>query len=441
MLRSHVGEIGQLAASVVDGDLHRQLMDPANYSDELYARAVKPLVRFHSASPDLFYVYTMVDRGGVPYFVLDTAGSPDLRTNHQLRPSAYMERFDLREEYGDDWLQQIAAGKTYVTPNYEQDDYGTFLTAHVPIYDSDGRYSGFVGVDFDLQYYFAQESRFRTIAIGTLIAAVIVALVIGYLVALYDSAIRRRMQELYDRSIRDELTGLFNRRGATDVFNKPSAPSGASNAAFLIDIDNLKMINDVRGHVTGDAVIVRTAEAIRECIRDGDECARVGGDEFMILAPDCDRAAAKDIAQRIFARLSKQALPLAGVRVSVSIGIVVCDGASADFAHMYHDADAALRHARAEGKGRIGMLTPSSTEAFQTEVALDVTIIEGADGEPWRLEAFESTARRDLRGQDLAGVGVSGVNTAMSAGDPSQEDKAGVAAANLPVDDADGFRL
>ena len=83
VLRSHVGEIGQLAASVVDGDLHRQLLDPANYSDELYARALKPLVRFHSANPNIFYVYTMVDRGGIPYFVLDTAASPDLRTNHQ----------------------------------------------------------------------------------------------------------------------------------------------------------------------------------------------------------------------------------------------------------------------------------------------------------------------------------------------------------------------
>ena len=97
-----------------------------------------------------------------------------------------MERFDLRKEYKDDWLEQIAAGKTYVTPTYQHDDYGDFLTAHAPIYDSEGRYSGFVGVDFDLQYYFAQEARFRTIAIGSLVAALIVALVIGFLVTLYD---------------------------------------------------------------------------------------------------------------------------------------------------------------------------------------------------------------------------------------------------------------
>src|SRR3990172_9696503 len=131
VLRSHVGEIGQLAASAVDGDLHRQLLDPANYSDALYARALKPLVRFHSANPNIFYLYTMVDRGGVTYFVLDTAASPDLRTDHQLRASAYMERFDIRKEYADDWLQQIAAGKTYVTPTFEHDDFGSFLTAHV----------------------------------------------------------------------------------------------------------------------------------------------------------------------------------------------------------------------------------------------------------------------------------------------------------------------
>ena len=97
-LRVQVGQTGRYAASVVDGDLHRQLLDPANYSDELYARALKPLVRFHSANPDIFYVYTMVDRGGVAYFVLHTAKSPDLRTNHKLEASNYMERFDLRKE-------------------------------------------------------------------------------------------------------------------------------------------------------------------------------------------------------------------------------------------------------------------------------------------------------------------------------------------------------
>ena len=366
-IRSHVGEIGQVAASVVDGDLHRELLDPTNYSDELYARALKPLVRFHSADPSIFYLYTMVDRGGVTYFVLDTAASPDLRTDHELRASAYMERFDIRKEYADDWLQQIAAGKTYVTPTFEHDDYGDFLTAHAPIYDSEGRYSGFVGVDFDLQYYFAREARFRAIAIGSLVAALIVALVIGYLLALFYSALHHRMQQLYDSSIRDSLTGLLNRRGALDTIDKSLARHQASNAMLLVDVDNLKMINDMRGHATGDAVIALTAGAVRESLRNGDECARFGGDEFLIFAPDCNTDEAMEIAKRILARLSGQSIPLAGARFSVSIGIAVHDGAHADFDRMYRDADAALYQAREDGKSRIGVFKPSNDDLSLTD--------------------------------------------------------------------------
>ena len=367
-LRSHVGEIGQIAASVVDGDLHRKLLDPANYSDELYARALAPLVRFHSADPNIFYLYTMVDRGGVAYFVLDTAASTDLRTDHKLRASAYMERFDLREEYKNDgWLDQIAAGKTYVNPTFEHDDYGDFLSATSPIYHSEGRYSGFVGVDFDLQYYFAQEARFRVIAIDSLIAALIGSLIIGYLGALYYSAMQGRMQQLYDISIRDSLTGLLNRRGAIDTIGKSLPQHQGSNAMLLVDVDNLKMINDLRGHATGDAVIALTAEAVRESIRAGDQCARFGGDEFLIFAPDCDVDQATQIANRIMGRLSGQSMPLAGARFSVSIGIVVHDGAHADFDRMYRDADAALYKAREEGKSRIGVFTPSHDDEGLTD--------------------------------------------------------------------------
>ncbi len=153
VLRDHVGQVAALAASVVDGDVHKKLIDPANYTPELYNEAVKPLVRFHSANPEMFYVYTMVERDGGTYFVLDTAASPDLHIGRKLRASAYMERFQLRKEYESDWLQQIAEGVTWVTPTFQQDDYGDFLTAHKAIYDSQRNYVGFIGVDFDLAYY------------------------------------------------------------------------------------------------------------------------------------------------------------------------------------------------------------------------------------------------------------------------------------------------
>jgi len=355
--RAHVLEIGRIAASVVDGDLHRLLLNPKNYSDELYARALAPLVRLHSADPDIFYVYTMVDRGGVPYFVLDTAKSPDLHTKHQLEPSDYMEKFDLEPDDDGEWLRQLAAGKTYISPEFEHDEYGTFLTAHVPIYDSKGRYSGFVGVDFDTQYYAQREARFRSIAIASLAAALLLAVVIGYFVARYHGAMHRRLRELHDMSIHDSLTGLFNRRGVMEVIKKALETHVGKQAMLLVDVNNLTTINDTSGHATGDAVLARTSEAIRENLRDVDRCGRLG-DEFLVYAPDCDSQGAVKIAENICAALSEEGMLLAGAPFSVSIGIATCDGGGADFARMHREAEAALRLARSDGE-RIGVAPPS----------------------------------------------------------------------------------
>jgi diguanylate cyclase (GGDEF)-like protein len=361
VLRSHVGQIGQLAASAVDGDLHRRLLDPANYTAELYTTALKPLVRFHSANADLFYVYTMVDRDHAPYFVLDTAASGDLRTTNHLRASGFMEPFKLRKEYEDGWLDQIAGGKTYVTPTYEHDDYGYFLTAHVPIYDSKGAYSGFVGVDFDMGYYLAEEARFRVIEIASLAAAAMVALLIGFLIALYYSDLQRRMWDLYYRATRDDLTGLLNRRGAKDAVNKALARDVANCAMLLVDIDHLKMIVGMGGRNTADAVVVCTAEVIRQSVHDGDVCARLGEGEFMVFSTDCDMDCAKETAERVLVRLRQQKVALTGVKYhTVSIGIAQ-HGADTDFSRMYRDADDALYQARVEGKSCIGVSTPCTS--------------------------------------------------------------------------------
>lgn len=118
---------------------------------------------------------------------------------------------------------------------------------------------------------------------------------------------------------------------------------------LLVDIDNLKMINDMRGHSTGGAVVSRTSDAIQRSVRPDDECARLG-DDFLIYAPDCDAQAAKDIAAAILARLTGQGMPLAGAPFSVSVGIAVHEGAAADYASLHREADTALHQARAEGR-------------------------------------------------------------------------------------------
>ncbi|MBC7983531.1 MAG: diguanylate cyclase, partial [Candidatus Obscuribacterales bacterium] len=280
VLRANVGQTAQVAASVVDGDLHRNLLDSATFSAESYARAIEPLVKLHSASSDIVYVYTMIERDGKTFFILDTANSAALITQRQLKPSAYMEPFTLRREYESDWLQKIYAGYIWVTPTFQKDNYGNFLTGHAPIFDSNGKVAGFVGVDFSLEYYLAQEARFRSIVIASLAAALLMALVLGYLVARYQFKLYDQMQRHYQSSMRDELTALLNRRGAIDAVSKALGRRKANtHATLLVDIDHFKTINDTYGHVAGDEVIARIAAAINHCIRTGDICARLGGDE------------------------------------------------------------------------------------------------------------------------------------------------------------------
>lgn len=353
VLRSHVGQIAQLAASVVDGDVHRKLLDPANYTPELYAQALQPLVRFHSANPDIFYVYTMVERGGKSFFVVDTAASDELVTRHQLRASAYMEPFEsLDQEPDADWLQRIAAGKTYVYPNFLHDDYGYFLSGHTPIYDSQGRYSGFVGVDFDIHYYMAQEARFQAIYIGTLAAALLIALLLGYLAARYHYDANHRLEEQYHISTRDELTQLLNRRGALVSINKALAQNASSYAVIIVDVDDLKGINDNHGHATGDLFLSKVGEALQQSVREADICARLGGDEFLVFAAGCNLDAAAETARRILGKVAAHDIAPGRRNFGVSIGICVASPGQANFEAMYRNADEALYKAKSSGRNR-----------------------------------------------------------------------------------------
>lgn len=361
VLRTNVGNIARLAAAAVNGDLHRQLLEQKNYTPELYARALAPLVRFHSAMPDIFYVYTMVAIGEDTRFILDTANSPDLHAKHSLQPSGYFTHFQLRKEYDGDWLQRIGRGETWVTPTFQRDDYGNFLTGHAPIYDSRGLYSGFVGVDFDLQYYLAQERDFRLIGTGFLLAALIAALLIGYLIARYHFELEDRIEQHYHTSIRDDLTMLLNRRGALQAIQKALSPRIRNYAALLVDIDNLKAINDTHGHAAGDRAIHELANVLRDCIRHGDICARLGGDEFMIFAPDCDAEGAADLAHRILANAGVNHDALTPVRVSVSIGISLA-AENPEFDRMYRNADAALYRAKSAGKRGFHIFEPPAAE-------------------------------------------------------------------------------
>jgi diguanylate cyclase (GGDEF)-like protein len=275
-----------------------------------------------------------------------------------------MEPFELLDKEPDpDWLQRIAAGETYVYPTFHRDDYGYFLSGHTPIYDSQGRYSGFVGVDFDIQYYMGQEQRFRAISIGTLAAAMMMALLIGYVAARYHYDINHRIEEQYHISMRDELTQLLNRRGALNSIRHALERKASSYAIILVDVDDLKGINDSHGHSAGDEFLIKVADAMRASVRDTDICARLGGDEFMIFAGGCDLDAATEIAQRILTKAYATDSVAGRSHFGVSIGICVATAPDIDYDLMYRSADQALYKAKASGRNRYVIFESAMVEA------------------------------------------------------------------------------
>ncbi|MGZ6791200.1 MAG: diguanylate cyclase domain-containing protein, partial [Mycobacteriaceae bacterium] len=157
------------------------------------------------------------------------------------------------------------------------------------------------------------------------------------------------------QSTHDPLTGLPNRSllhartsEQLDASNGPDRPS-----MLFIDLDGFKFVNDSYGHSVGDELLVAAAERLSEAVRPPDVVARYGGDEFVITT-SLERAAAEGLANRILTVFSEPfTLSVGRVYVSASIGIARSGTPSqaSDIESLIRDADAAMYHAKAHGRG------------------------------------------------------------------------------------------
>ncbi|MBS9404290.1 GGDEF domain-containing protein [Halomonas sp. TRM85114] len=158
-------------------------------------------------------------------------------------------------------------------------------------------------------------------------------------------------------SLTDQLTGLNNRRRllqeAEQAFSRYER-QGSHLTLLLLDLDHFKHINDTYGHPLGDEVLVHFASALRNCARSMEVIARMGGEEFAILMPDSDIAAARRLGERIQQAVRDMPLPepANGDSLTVSIG---CDEAKEgdDFEKLYARADRRLYRAKELGRDRL----------------------------------------------------------------------------------------
>jgi diguanylate cyclase len=164
---------------------------------------------------------------------------------------------------------------------------------------------------------------------------------------------------LCDLSSRDALTGLANRRSFEAALSREIdrvARSGEPALLLLLDIDHFKRVNDTHGHSVGDVVIQAVAEALRESVRPMDLPARVGGEEFAIILPNCPPAFGETVAERMRQRIENKAIAIGpsqtlGVTVSVG-GAYAPQWVRSSVGIWMERSDLQLYRAKAEGRNR-----------------------------------------------------------------------------------------
>ena len=131
-----------------------------------------------------------------------------------------------------------------------------------------------------------------------------------------------------------------------------------------LDVDNLKRINDAKGHAAGDELLREVARAIRHSVRASDVAARLGGDEFAVLFVGMRQDAAEAAATRLLQRMRQLDSLHPGIGLGTSIGMAVYGAPSGTAEEMIRAADAAMYEAKQQGKGRAVLWEAPSREAL-----------------------------------------------------------------------------
>lgn len=177
--------------------------------------------------------------------------------------------------------------------------------------------------------------------------------------SLFGGLLGRYADRLAQVAMTDPLTGLLNARAFQQRFREEMSRATRYRqplSVLIVDLDDLKQLNDAFGHEAGDEALRRVATAIRHGLREADLGARIGGDEFTVLAPNTNEAAAVALGERL-RTLVVEGHPLAIERgTSVSIGVASftpSDRETASDLALMRTADGALYRAKREGGNRV----------------------------------------------------------------------------------------
>jgi diguanylate cyclase (GGDEF)-like protein len=268
------------------------------------------------------------------------------------------------------------------------------------------------------------------------------------------TAAARAQRHARDEALRasrfDALTGLYNRGFFFTVMEQEIRRSERMDRGFtvlMLDLDDLKPVNDRFGHQWGDRLLRATAETIRRTIRFTDAAARYGGDEFVVLLPETDAPGGYVVGEKLRRDIADVALHAADrvVRSSVSVGLVNYPDDGTTIEQLVAAADVAMYEAKRRGKNRIvGYQTRLERVATAIEVEVGGTPVPlfppdgvrtGGDPAPWgptpASVGTEPPLPRTTRSTDIPFAGPPGPPD----GQTSRDSAGAAGATTLPKDD------
>jgi diguanylate cyclase (GGDEF)-like protein len=182
---------------------------------------------------------------------------------------------------------------------------------------------------------------------------------------LANKALHDRMKEvealqehLREQSVRDPLTGVFNRRYLIETLEQEihrAQRSGAPLTVAVVDVDHFKSINDLLGHDAGDRVLTKVAQTLASNVRDEDVVCRYGGEEFVVVLPGTTLEVASERAARWQSELRSMILPdaLEGRPITISVGLASAPAQDTSGEELVRLADEAMYVAKRRGRDRV----------------------------------------------------------------------------------------
>ena len=233
------------------------------------------------------------------------------------------------------------------------------LTCHAKQGYREGDIRGGISISFQMSEV---QKRLQHSSLVILGLATLTICVVMLFIGLFFRGLIRKLADaratLNQMAMTDQLTGLANRHALFERLDEEyerQKRSGQPLSVAMIDVDHFKSVNDTYGHATGDTVLQQIALHIRSGVRKYDVAARFGGEEFLVLLPNCDLINTQQTAERIRKAIEEQVHAGSGDGqrgITVSMGVAsLLPGESKEA--LIHRADTALYRAKADGRNRV----------------------------------------------------------------------------------------